>query len=358
MNDPGDAAVFGDELRHTAAQQRQEEHLVHAGKAVPYALGEGGHGQITVEDANKTSGENAHGQGQEDVEAAQGQHQHQHIGDDLDEVEGQRLQRHDCLGTAEDQQEDQGDQRRRQRHKEVDAELVTHFAALAAGGGNGGVGDHGEVVAEHGAAHYGADDHGEGQTAFFRDANGDGDDGGDGAHRGAGGGAHKGGDDEQAGGQKLHRYQGQAQVHGGFAAAHGRRHIGKGTGQNEDHQHGEDVHVGGTPGKGVEFLIDGALEHNEGHQHRQEHGGDGGELVKGHLYALYLIVDAGAHVDDDEHREGEQCQPTGPVFIEVFHSRYPFFLSKQRLRRRKCPRCEDSAGIHRSYSIVKGNFCQ
>ena len=39
----------------------------------------------------------------------------------------------------------------------VDAELVAHFAALAAGGGNGGVGDHGEVVAEHGAAHHGAD---------------------------------------------------------------------------------------------------------------------------------------------------------------------------------------------------------
>ena len=358
LNDPGDAAVFGDEFRHTAAQQRQEEYLVHAGEAVPHALGEGGNGQITAADAHQTGGEDTHGQGQEHVEPAQGQDQHQHVGQDLDEIAGQGLQRHDRLRTAEDQQKDQGDQCRRQSDEEVDTELVAHFAALAAGGSDGGVGDHGEVVAEHGAAHHGTDDHGERQAAFFRNTHGDGDHGGDGTHGGAGGGAHKGGDDEQTSGQEFHRYQGQTQIYRGFAAAHDRRHVGEGTGQNVDHQHGEDVHVGGTLGKGVELLVNGALEHDKGRQHRQEHGGDGGELVKGHLHTLYLVVNTGAHVDDDEHREGEQRQPTGPLFVEVFHSRYPFFLSKQRLRRRKCPRCEDSAGIHKSYGIVKGNFCQ
>ena len=114
-----------------------EEYLVHAGEAVPHALGEGGNGQITAADAHQTGGEDTHGQGQEHVEPAQGQDQHQHVGQDLDEIEGQGLQGHDRLRTAEDQQEDQGDQCRRQSDEEVDTELVAHFAALAAGGSDG-----------------------------------------------------------------------------------------------------------------------------------------------------------------------------------------------------------------------------
>ena len=55
--------------------------------------------------------------------------------------------------------------------------------------------------------------------------------------------------------------------------------------------------------KGVEYLVvNGALEHDKGRQHRQEHGGDGGELVKGHLHTLYLVVNTGAHVDDNDRR--------------------------------------------------------
>ncbi|CAN3997017.1 DUF6442 domain-containing protein, partial [Dysosmobacter welbionis] len=39
FDQPSDAAVVGDHLRHAAAEQGQEEDLVHAGETVPDALG-------------------------------------------------------------------------------------------------------------------------------------------------------------------------------------------------------------------------------------------------------------------------------------------------------------------------------
>ena len=40
----------------------------------------------------------------------------------------------------------------RQSREEVHAELITHLAVLAAGSSDGGIGDHGQVIAEHSAA--------------------------------------------------------------------------------------------------------------------------------------------------------------------------------------------------------------
>ena len=344
LDDPCDAAVFGDQLRHTAAQQRQEEHFIHTGKAGPHALGEAGDGHIAGADADDTGGENTDGQGKEHVQAAQRQHQHQQVGRHLDEIKGQLIQRHDHLRTAHDQQQHQRYKGRRQGHQEVDPELVPHLAALAAGGGNGGVGDHGQVIAEHGAAHHGADDHCQGQAALFRDSHRNGDHSGHGAHGGAGGGAHKGGDHKQARRQKLHRNQGQAQIHRGLTAAHVGRHLSEGTRQNVDHQHGQDVHIGRALGKHVKLLVDGALEHDKCRKDSQKHGGDGGELVKRHLRTLYLIVDTGAHIDGDKDHKGDQRQTVGLFFMQgIFHTQgnSPFsilFLSTENARAAVSPR--------------------
>ena len=60
---------MGDHLRHAAAEQGQEEHLVHAGEAAVDALGKGGDGQISQRQADNAGGEDADDQHQKDVQA-------------------------------------------------------------------------------------------------------------------------------------------------------------------------------------------------------------------------------------------------------------------------------------------------
>ena len=294
FDQPSDAAVVGDHLRHAAAEQGQEEDLVHAGETVPDALGKEGDIQIAKGQADDAGGEDADGQHQEHIHADQRQYQHGEVGNDLDDVERQISHLRHGLRPAYDQQHDNGDDSRRQGNEEVHPELVPELAALGAGGGNGGVGDHREVVAEHGAAHAGAQKQGKAQPALFRHAHSDRNNGADGAHGGAGGGAHERGDHEHAGGQEVHGNDAETQIHGGVHAAHGTGHGGEGAGQDVDHQHGQDVLVGGALGEDCEFLIDGALALAEGQQQGDEHGCDRGELVEGHLYTLCLEVQASA----------------------------------------------------------------
>ena len=118
----------------------------------------------------------------------------------------------------------------------------------------------------------------------------------------------------------MHGNDAETHIHGGVHAAHGTGHGGEGAGQDVDHQHGQDVLVGGTLGEDREFLINGALALAEGQQQRDEHCGDRGELVEGHLYALRLEVQASAQVDDDKQQEREQ-RGTFAFFLQSFHIR-------------------------------------
>ena len=76
FDQPSDAAVVGDHLRHAAAEQGQEEDLVHAGETVPDALGKEGDIQIAKGQADDAGGEDADGQHQEHIHADQRQYQH------------------------------------------------------------------------------------------------------------------------------------------------------------------------------------------------------------------------------------------------------------------------------------------
>ena len=69
FDQPSDAAVVGDHLRHAAAEQGQEEDLVHAGETVPDALGKEGDIQIAKGQADDAGGEDADGQHQEHIHA-------------------------------------------------------------------------------------------------------------------------------------------------------------------------------------------------------------------------------------------------------------------------------------------------
>ena len=315
--------MVGHQLREAAAEQRQEEHLAHAGEAVPDGLGIGEDRQLTAHQADDAGGEDADGQRQKHIHADDGQGQHQQIGQHLEKLKAPLLHDRSRLRPGHDQQDHQRHHRGGDGDEEVDPELVLELAALGLGGGDGGIGDHGQVVAEHGAAGAGAQHHRHTQTALRGQAHGDGHQRRDRSHRGAGGGAQKGGDHKDAGGQQLHRDQGQAQVHRGLHAAHGLGHRGKGAGQDVDHQHGQNVFIGCAPGKDGELLVNALPAHAEGRQHGDEHGRDRGELVKGHLRPLGLEIQSGAQINGDKNQKRQQGQTAAPLVQIVFHGRYP-----------------------------------
>ena len=329
LDDPLDTAVLGDQLRHTAAQQGQEEDLVHAAEAVVNSLSETGQIDSAGGDAHDTGSEDADGQHQEHVHADQSQDQNQQIGNNLDEAVGQVADLGNGLGTAHDQQHHDGDQSGRQSGEEVHAELITHLAVLAAGSGDGGIGDHGQVIAEHSAADNCAQNDHHIQAALFRNADSDGSDGGDGAHGSTGSGAHESADDEQASGQELDGNQAQAQVDGSVTAAHLSSHGSERAGQDVDDQHGQNVHVGSALGERIKLFVDAALEHDEGHQNGQEHRGNRGELIECHVDALGLVNQTGAHVDNDEYQEREQCETIRFFVVQgIAHIGFLLFSSK------------------------------
>ena len=200
---------------------------------------------------------------------------------------------------------------------------------LAAGSGDGGIGDHGEVIAEHCAADHGAQNHQQVQSALFRNADSDGSDGGDGTHGGAGCRTHERADDKQARRKELDRHEAQAHVHGGVAAAHLSGHGSERAGQDVDDQHGQNVHVGSALGERIKLFVDAALEHNEGHQNGQEHRGNRGELIECHVDALGLVNQTGAHVDNDEYQEREQCETIRFLVVQgIAHIGFLLFSSK------------------------------
>ena len=114
---------------------------------------------------------------------------HLQTGENLNEivafVNGRSVMPH---GQKQDQHQ-RGDGRR-QGDPEIALEFVLHGAALTVAGGNGGVGDEGQVVAEHGSAHDASGTQRRVEAGRLGDFQCNGHDEGDGAD----GGSHSGGD--------------------------------------------------------------------------------------------------------------------------------------------------------------------
>ena len=140
--------------------------------------------------------------------------------------------------------DDQHQRRQRggQGDLEVGAELVLHLRALGRAGGDGGVGNKAEVVAEHGTAHDGGDAQGQVKAGVGGHGHGDGGKQGDGAHGGAHGHGHEARHHEQHRHRQLHRGDGQQEV-GDRLRAGASGHAHKDTGHQENEDHGDDVLV-------------------------------------------------------------------------------------------------------------------
>ena len=139
---------------------------------------------------------------------------------------------------------------RGQGDPEIALEFVLHGAALTIAGGDGGVGDEGQVVAEHGSAHDASGTQRRVEAGRLRDLQGDGHDEGDGADGGSHGSGDEAGDHKQhrhgePGGDDVEHEVGDAL---GGAAPH---HADERARRQEDQQHGDDV------------LISHALPHDD-----------------------------------------------------------------------------------------------
>lgn len=205
-DEPGDAAVVGDEFRHAAAEEGEEEGFVHGGEAFPDGLREADDREVSLGEPDAAGEEDADGEHQEHIRPQERQEEHHQIGEDLEE--GVASRGGQGFARCAPQEEGRGGEEGcREGDEEIHFEFIFQRAALGAGGGDGGVGNHGQVVAEHGAGHAGRHDEGGGNAALLPDARRDGDDGSHGTHGGTGGGAHEGGNEEDAAGEVLRRHQ-------------------------------------------------------------------------------------------------------------------------------------------------------
>ena len=186
------------------------------------------------------------------------------------------------MAQGQHQNQHKGAQGRRQGDEEVAPELILHGAALTVAGGDGGVGNEGQVVAKHGAAYNGA--HTEGQIEVRRSGNlhGNGGEQRNGAHAGAHGGGDEAGHHKEHCHGKLGRNQAQHKV-GHALSRVSAHHAYKGACRQENKQHGDNVLVPHAGGHNRELFVKAQAPVLEaGHQNGHQKRNDDGDVVKAH----------------------------------------------------------------------------
>ncbi len=318
FNEPGNAAVVGNHFRNAAAEKSQEEGFIHAGKTGPDLAGKGNDGQAAVGQADDAGQEDTAHQHQEYVHSQKGKKKHCHIGKDL--PKGKIPVGCSFRSRNRSKEEDRNGQKgRRQGNQEIHFEFILQITALGAGGSNGGIGNHGQIVAKHGTAHAGPQKKGRRKAALFRHACRNRDNGCHRAHGGTCGGAHKSGNKENAYRQILGWNETHTQIHGGIPSAHGSCHGGKSTGQNVDHEHGHDIVIAGASGENAEFIHHRIPAETEGGKDGNKHGRYRRKLVESHGNASGLEIQTGAQIDgdkDDKRKKGKGIALPGRF---VFH---------------------------------------
>ena len=214
------------------------------------------------------------------------------------------------IGAQGDHQDQrQRSQRGRQRDFEVGAELILHLAALGRAGGNGGVGDKAQVIAEHGAAHHGCHAQGQGEAGIGSHRHGNGHQQRDGTHAGTHGDGHEAGHHKQHGHSQLGRRHAQQEV-GGSLGAGAAGHAHEDTGGHEDQDHGHDVLVAYAFCHQLQLAVklDGAVLQT-GHQDGGKEGHHDGDLIEAHLDFQYILEkNAQAQIQDQEYGDRQQSR--------------------------------------------------
>ena len=135
----------------------------------------------------------------------------------------------------------------RESDPEVFAELVFHLAALSVAGGDCRVGDEGEVVAEHGAAHHDTQHKGARHPRLVRYTDGYRGQGHDRAHRRTYRDGYEASGQEDSGRQQVTGQDGHRQIHGSVYGTHRLGGLRERPGEDEDQYHQHDIAVGRPP---------------------------------------------------------------------------------------------------------------
>ena len=248
-----------------------------------------------------------HEQNDRHIDAHEGGDQNHDVGQHLDDAVSAGFHGTGAVA-AQNGVQDHGDDGGGQSHEEVHAELVLHLGAAALGGGNGGVGDHGQVVAEVGAADdRGAHDGGV-QTGALGHTDGHGSHGGDGAHGGADGGGDEAAHQKYAGDQQGHGDEVQSQVDDGRFAAHGGSGALEAAGHQIDQNDHHNAGVAHVLAEHVQLVADldlGGQQQRHGDAGQQSHVT--GELTEGTLNTHQSERDAAAHIQGQEYDQGKKC---------------------------------------------------
>ena len=254
VEDEVDATVVAYQFEQAACQQGDDNQLAHTDDAFA-------HGAEPVEErhprteADEPRGQDAQRQDQQHVYACNGRSQDDEVGEHLHPLDSPRLRRRVEGQPLEDivAHHQQGGGHHDAR---VDAKLVLHRAILRASGGDGGVGDERQVVAEERTAHHDGRHICQVYSGLFRQPYGHGRQGDNGAH------ARADGQGDEARGQEYARQQqvlGQdveRQVDRGVDGAHLLCALRKGSCQYEYPYHQQDVLVAGTDGEAEDALVE------------------------------------------------------------------------------------------------------
>ncbi len=316
------AAVFTNERTYRGDENGDHGGLEHARRARSHAREKRGEGDGTRGKHDDGARENGGKQDDKDVDADDTADEHEQIRDRFDELIALFLDRTDIGTKREQKNEHEGDDGGGKNDGEVRAEFIPHRAPLTAAGGDGGIGNKGKVVPEHGAAHDRTDAKRHGEARRLRDGDGDGGDQGDGADRGAHGGGNEAADEEQNAHGEARRNERKHEIGDALGGASA-DDADEDAREQEDEQHGDDVFVSDAAAHDGKLFIEGQLFVLQSRrEERDEKDDHHGHAVKAHgdLHDIFE-GDAEPKVQNDKDADGQKRER-----VSFFHGESSLFL--------------------------------
>ena len=146
-------------------------------------------------------------------------------------------------GLSQEQEEAQSNEGSRQDNFKILTEFVPHVAALGFDGGNGGIGNNGQVVTKHGATDHGTGANGHGKASLLTDAGSNGSQRRNRTHASTHGYGNKAANNKKSRYCHATRQDGKAQVYSAFHATCGAHSTGEGACCEENKAHSQNVFI-------------------------------------------------------------------------------------------------------------------
>ena len=306
------------ELAQGGNQDCNHAGFEHTGCTAAHVGQQIGGGNLAGNQHDHRTGQDACNKDDENIDADNAACKNHKIGEDLQQAV--ILGEGSCVSGGPGGQKNQhhGGQRSGEGDAKVAPELIFHGAALAVTGCDGGIGDEGEVVTEHGTAHHGTDAQGSRKACRMGDLHSDGGQQGNGADAGTHGGGNEAGNHENHNYRKPGGNQIQHEISNalGGAAAHDTHKCACG---HEDQQHGNDVFVTNTLAHDLQFLIEGErMVLQTGGADGNEEGNNNRDIIESHGN-VHAIFKQQAKSQIDYQKDGNRQQRDG---ISFFHGSF------------------------------------